>query len=86
MKIVVDTNVLISMLLFPSEKFKRMLDAIKDFYVPVTFEDMANPGHPITIIMYPGDRSGSPLFVDRLTHMVLQDEKLKFNLIDAGWE
>ena len=65
---------------------KKMLDAIKDFYVPVTFEDMANPGHTITVIMYPGDRTGSPLFVDRLTHMVLQDEKLAFNLIDAGWE
>lgn len=65
---------------------KMMLDAIKPFYVPVTFEDMANPGHPITITMYPGDRKGTPLFVDRLTHMVLQDETLEFNLIDAGWE
>lgn len=63
---------------------EMMLKAIESFYVPVTFEDMKNPGHPITIIMYPGDRSGSPLFVDRLTHMVLQDETLKFNLIDAG--
>lgn len=63
---------------------KMMLDSIKPFYVPVTFEDMANPGHPITIIMYPGDRKGTPLFVDRLTHMVTQDETLEFNLIDAG--
>lgn len=63
---------------------EMMLKAIEPFCVPVTFEDMKNPGHPITIIMYPGDRSGSPLFVDRLTHMVLQDETLKFNLIDAG--
>ena len=63
---------------------EMILKAIESFYVPVTFEDMKNPGHPITIIMYPGDRSGSPLFVDRLTHMVLQDETLKFNLIDAG--
>lgn len=47
---------------------------------------MANPGHPITIIMYPGDRSGKPLFVDRLTHMVTKDETLSFNLIDAGLE
>lgn len=63
---------------------EMMLKAIEPFYVPVTFEDMKKPGHPITIIMYPGDRSGSPLFVDRLTHMVLQDETLKFNLIDTG--
>mgnify|MGYP000975120130 FL=1 len=63
---------------------EMMLKAIEPFYVPVTFEDMKNPGHPITIIMYPGDRSGSPLFVDKLTHMVLQDETLKFNLIDTG--
>ena len=63
---------------------EMMLKAIEPFYVPDTFEDMKKPGHPITIIMYPGDRSGSPLFVDRLTHMVLQDETLKFNLIDTG--
>ena len=63
---------------------EMMLKAIEPFYVPVTFEDMKKPGHPITIIMYPGDRSGSPLFVDRLTHMVLQDETLKFNLTDTG--
>lgn len=69
--------------LLPSQR-KMMLKAIEPFYIPVTFEDMKNPGHPITIIMYPGDRSGKPLFVDRLTHMVLQDETLKFNLIDTG--
>lgn len=63
---------------------EMMLKAIEPFYVPVTFEDMKKPGHSITIIMYPGDRSGSPLFVDKLTHMVLQDETLKFNLIDTG--
>ena len=64
----------------------KMLKAVKDFYIPVTFEDMENPGKTITVIMYPGDRSGTPLFVDRLTHMITKDEILKFNLIDAGWE
>lgn len=63
-----------------------MLDSLKPFYVPVTFEDMTNPGHAITITMYPGDRSGKPLFVDRLTHLVLQDETFAVNLIDAGLE
>lgn len=62
---------------------RMMLKAIEPFYVPVTFEDMRT-GQPITIIMYPGDRSGSPLFLDHLSHMVLQDETLKFNLIDTG--
>ncbi len=65
---------------------KRMLDSSKPFYVPVTFEDMANPGHVITITMYPGDRTGKPFFVDRLTHLVLQDETFAVNLIDAGLE
>ena len=65
---------------------KMMLDSLKPFYVPVTFEDMTNPGHAITITMYPGDRSGKPLFVDRLTHLVLQDETFAVNLIDAGLE
>lgn len=64
---------------------KMMLDAIKPFYVPVTFEDYANPGNPITVMMYPGDRKGVPLFVDKLTHMITQDETLEFNLIDLGW-
>lgn len=63
---------------------KYMLNALRDFYVPVTFEDMTNPGVPITIIMYPGDRQGKPLFVEKLTHMVKLDETLSFNLIDAG--
>lgn len=68
----------------PDER-KRMLDAISPFYVPVTFEDFANPGHPITVMMYPGDRKGVPLFVDKLTHMITQDNTLEFNLIDLGW-
>ena len=64
---------------------KMMLDALKPFYVPVTFEDPSDPGHPITITMYPGDRKGTPLFADALTHMITKDETLEFNLIDSGW-
>ena len=41
---------------------------------------------PITITMYPGDRKGTPYWVDSLTHIVLMDETISFNLIDAGWE
>ena len=38
------------------EQRQMMLKAIEPFYVPVTFEDMKNPGNPITITMYPGDK------------------------------
>lgn len=34
---------------------------------------------------YPGDRKGKPLFVDKYTHLVTQDEVLSLNLIDCGW-
>ena len=62
-----------------------MLDAIEPFYVPVTFEDYRT-GQPITITMYPGDRTAKPLFVDPVTHKVTKYENCKFNLIDCGWE
>lgn len=63
---------------------RAILQSLEPFYVPVTFEDYRT-GQPITITMYPGDRTGKPLFVDQLTHLVTQTEVLKFNLIDAGW-
>lgn len=67
------------------EPAQRMmiLRSLEPFYVPVTFEDYRT-GSPITIIMYPGDRTGKPLFVDKLTHMVTHDESLAFNLVDCG--
>ena len=34
------------------EQRKVILTAIEPFYVPVTFEDMKNPGNQITVIMY----------------------------------
>lgn len=66
------------------EPAQRMmiLQSLEPFYVPVTFEDFRT-GQPITIIMYPGDRTGKPLFVDQITHMVKKDESLAFNLIDT---
>ena len=67
------------------ETRRMMLSALEPFYVPVTFEDYRT-GQPITITMYPGDRTGKPLFADKLTHMVTQDEVLSFNLIDCAWE
>lgn len=70
--------------LYPEQR-ALILKAVKDYFVPVTFEDMENPGKTITVTMYPGDRKGVPLFADKLTHMVTRDEILSFNLIDCGW-
>lgn len=64
--------------------WRMMLKALEPFYVPVTFEDYRT-GKPITITMYPGDRTGNPLFVSQISHMVTQYDSCKFNLIDAGY-
>ena len=68
----------------PAETWKKMLKAVEPFYIPVTFEDYRT-GRPITITMYPGDRTAKPLFVDKKTHIVTKYENCKFNLIDCGW-
>lgn len=68
-----------------AKTWQKMLKAVEPFYVPVTFEDYRT-GEPITIMMYPGDRTATPLFVDPVTHKVTKYENCKFNLIDAGWE
>lgn len=67
------------------ETWQRMLQAVEPFYVPVTFEDYRT-GEPITIIMYPGDRTAQPLFADKNSHKVTRYRTCKFNLIDAGLE
>ena len=67
------------------ETWKAMLKAVEPFYVPVTFEDYRT-GEPITITMYPGDRSAKPLFADENSHIVTKYENCKFNLIDCGLE
>lgn len=67
------------------ETWQSMLAAVEDFYVPVTFEDYRT-GEPITITMYPGDRTATPLFADENTFLVTQYENCKFNLIDTGWD
>lgn len=68
-----------------AETRQMMLKSLEDFYVPVTFEDYRT-GRPTTIIMYPGDRKGKPLWVDKLSHIVTMDETFTVNLIDAGWD
>ena len=66
------------------DTWQSMLAAVEDFYIPVTFEDYRTGGE-ITITMYPGDRTATPLFVDPNTHKVTRYETCKFNLIDCGW-
>lgn len=65
------------------EVWQKMLNAVEPFYIPVTFEDYRT-GEPITIEMYPGDRTAEPLFADKETHKVTKYRNCKFNLIDAG--
>lgn len=67
------------------ETWQMMLKALEPFYVPVTFEDYRT-GQPITITMYPGDRTAQPLLVDENTYKVKQYKSCKVNLIDAGLE
>ena len=67
-----------------AEKWQQMLNALEPFYVPVTFEDYRT-GQPITIIMYHGDITATPLWVDTNTHKITQYENCKVNLIDAGY-
>ena len=67
------------------ETWQMMLKAVEPFYIPVTFEDYRT-GEPITITMYPGDRTAEPLFVDENSHRVTKYRNCKFNLIDAGLE
>lgn len=63
---------------------ERILQLFDNFFVDVTLED-CRTGQPITIKMYPGDRTVKPLFVDKETHMISKDEVLAVNLIDCGW-
>ena len=68
----------------PADVWQKMLKAVEPFFIPVTFEDYRT-GKPITITMYPGDRSAEPLIVDPITHKVKKYKNCKFNLIDCGW-
>ena len=68
-----------------NEQTRMILQSLNSFFVPVTFEDYRT-GQPTTIMMYPSDRTGKPLFVDKLTHMVSKNESLSFSLVDCGWD
>lgn len=66
------------------ETVRMILAAIEPFFIPVTFENVKN-GLPITVMMYPGDRTIKPYYVDQETHIITKTEALSFNLIDLGW-
>lgn len=68
----------------PAE-WMRILAAIRPFIVPVTLEDYRT-GRPMTILMYPGNRKATPLFIDRSTKLVEKYRNCQFNLIDTGLE
>lgn len=64
-----------------AEEWRNIKSALADFYVPVTFTGDDNERH--TIIMYPGDTTGQPLFLNGLYYENYLT--CKFNLIDCGW-
>lgn len=65
-----------------AEDWSYILSLLKNFYVYVTFTDPVE-NKPITLLMYPGDRSAEPYWVDedgKPTHY----RNCKVNLIDTG--
>jgi hypothetical protein len=62
------------------EQWKSLKQALKPFYVPVTFTDDYNERR--TLIMYPGDRESMPYHVENLSFRAFKE--CKFNLIDTG--
>ncbi len=65
-----------------AETWRKMKNALSDFFVPVTFTGDDNVRHTIT--MYPSDTTGKPLFLNGIFYK--NYETCKFNLIDCGWE
>lgn len=66
-----------------ADTWRAMLNAISPYFVPVIFEHPLT-GSRTTVTMYPGDRTGKPLFLDSNGFFRVM-ESGKFNLIDCGW-
>ncbi len=65
-----------------AEQWSTMLSILNQFFVYVTFPNPVT-NSPITIKMYPGDRTAEPYWVDENgspTHY----KDCKFNLVDTG--
>ncbi len=66
----------------PAETWSAMLQVLDSFFVYVTFCDPVSNG-PITIRMYPGDRTAEPYWVDDEDKPTFY-RHCKVNLIDTG--
>jgi hypothetical protein len=62
------------------EQWGELREALKPFYVKVTFTGDDNKRHTVT--MYPGDKKAKPLGVANLKYKAFTE--CKFNLIDCG--
>lgn len=65
-----------------ADTWAEMKKALEPFFVPVTFTGDDNERH--TIMMYPSDTTGKPLFLNGIFYR--NYETCKFNLIDCGWD
>lgn len=65
-----------------ADTWAEMKRALAPFFVEVTFTGDDNERH--TIMMYPSDTTGKPLFLDGIFYR--NYETCKFNLIDCGWD
>ncbi len=63
------------------EKWAQIKEALKPFYVSVTFTDDTNKRQTVT--MYPSDTTGRPLRASGLSYTKMKE--VGFNLIDCGW-
>ena len=63
------------------QSWKEMRQALKPFFVPVTFTTDLN--ERVTVYMYPGDKTAQPSHVEGLDYTSFRE--CKFNLVDCGW-
>nr|WP_308625953.1 hypothetical protein [uncultured Eisenbergiella sp.] len=67
-----------------AQVWENMLQALKPFYIPVTFEDPETRKRK-TLFMYPGNRSAEPYRLDE-DKQIKMYRNCQINLIDCGWE
>lgn len=65
-----------------AEEWSRILRLLQDFFVSVTFPDPVS-NRPVTIKMYPGDRTAEPYRVDENGNPTMYIN-CRVNLIDTG--
>ena len=66
-----------------AETWSKLLHEFDNFYVEVSYPDMLNNAWT-TRKMYPGDRSATPLWLDKETGLPKSYINCKVNLIDCG--